>query len=341
VRRLRFTRPPLGRALVGGAALVLAAFPGSLRGQGPYVSTQQMLALPPLPFDTLVSYGPTARNFGELRLPDREGPHPVAVLIHGGCWLSIADNDYMDRLAAAITDAGWATWNLEFRTIDQPGGAWPGIFQDVAAGTDFLETIANEFDLDLRRVVTVGHSSGGQLALWLAARGEIDERAELYSNEPLRIRGAVSLAGIADIDGFFAMTDRACGDTPVRLLGGLPLDSVPERLAQVSPVELLPTRTPQLLISGQDDRTVPPSHVQAYFAAARGKKQNVQYSSIPDAGHFEVVAPWTRSWDDVWAVLGPFLETFGRGQRADYVSPLKAAPAELAPPPGRTRRRGG
>lgn len=119
----------------------------------------------------------------------------MAVVVHGGCWLSIANNDYIDRVAERLTQAGWATWNLEFRRIDEPGGAWPGIFRDVAAGTDHLRSVAKDRPLDLDRVVTVGHSSGGHLALWLASRHRIPAGAELHDDDPLPIQGVVALGG--------------------------------------------------------------------------------------------------------------------------------------------------
>lgn len=258
------------------------------------------------PYDALVPYGPDPLQYGELRLPTGPGPHPVAVVLHGGCWLSIADNDYMDPVAEALTGAGWATWNLEFRTLDQPGGAWPGIFRDVAAGTDHLRALAGTYPLDLERVVTVGHSSGGHLALWLASRHRIPEGTELSDADPLPIHGVVSLAGIADLNHYHGMRVPACGDAPSRLLGGTPPSESP-RTAVASPSALLPTGVPQLLLTGVDDYAVPPAHGDAYAKGAATLGQDATHHVIPGSSHFEIVAPWTEAWTVAWPLIRTFL----------------------------------
>jgi acetyl esterase/lipase len=231
----------------------------------------------------------------------------VAVVIHGGCWVSIATNDYMDRLAGAVTEAGWATWNLEFRRIDRPGGSWPGIFHDVARGTDFLREIADRYELDLDRVVSIGHSSGGHLALWVAGRHRIPPGTELHHPDPLPLRGAISLGGVADLKTFHEMEDRACGaDRIPELVGGTP-GQVPARYAQASPAELLPMGVPQLLLTGDSDASVPVAHAAEYELTARGRGDEVVLHTIRNAAHFEVVAPWSERWPDVARPLFAFL----------------------------------
>jgi acetyl esterase/lipase len=230
----------------------------------------------------------------------------VAILLHGGCWRSIADLSYMEPLAAALGEAGWATWNLEFRTVDQPGGAWPGIFHDVAAGIDQLRTLGWEYPLDVKRVVTVGHSSGGHLALWAASRQRVPARTDLYDPTPLPVRGAVSLGGIADLEAYHALGLDACEGAVVQLLGGAPAEQG-DRLAQASPPALLPNGVPQLLVTGEDDHAVPPEHGEAYAARAREAGQQAEHHTIPGAGHFEVVAPWTQAWGAVWERVDEFL----------------------------------
>ena len=271
-----------------------------------YITAAEAVAWEPLPHDARIPYGSESVQYGELRLPEGPGPHPVAVVIHGGCWLSIATNDYMDPVAAALTDAGWATWNLEFRTIDQPHGSWPGIFQDIAQGTDKLRELQWEFPLDLDHVVTVGHSSGGHLALWAASRHRIPEGAELHDADPLPIHGVISLAGIADLEHYAHMRVEACGDTPSQLLGGVdPSES--DRTAIASPAALLPTGVPQLLVTGDDDYAVPPAHGDAYAETARSRGQEAVHHVIPNSSHFEIVAPWTEPWKTAWDFIQPFL----------------------------------
>lgn len=272
-----------------------------------FITAAEAISWAPRPHDARIAYGPDSLQFGELRIPTGSGPHPVAIVVHGGCWLSIANNDYMDGVAERLTQAGWATWNLEFRRIDEPGGAWPGIFRDVAQGTDFLRSLANDYPLDLDHVVTVGHSSGGHLALWLASRSRIPSDAELHDDDPLPIHGVVSLAGIADLAQYHEMAVPACGDTPSQLLGGVAPTESP-RTAQASPAALLPTGVPQLLITGDADYAVPPAHGEAYAALAARMGQEAVHHIIAHSSHFEIVAPETQPWQDAWVFIEPFLD---------------------------------
>ena len=122
------------------------------------------------PADARIPYGDDPLQFGDLRLPPGGGPHPVAVFVHGGCWLSEYDIAHSSAVTAALAQSGIATWSLEYRRVGDEGGAWPGTLQDVARGADHLRSIAARYRLDLDRVIAAGHSAGGQLALWLAAR---------------------------------------------------------------------------------------------------------------------------------------------------------------------------
>lgn len=325
---MRRRRAGLGTAVIVAAASLGCAgsgpgADGSEAGEGGptasgpgYISAAEAVAWEPRPHDALLRYGPAPQNFGELRLPDGPGPWPVAVVLHGGCWLSIADNDYLDPVAARLTEAGWATWNLEFRALDQDGGAWPGIFHDVAAGVDHLRAVARGHPLDLERVVTVGHSSGGHLALWAAARPRIPAGAELHFGDPLPVKGVVGLAAMADPLHYHELGidwDAGCGDAATRLLGGVAPPDAPERLAQASPAALLPLGVPQLLLTGKDDAAVPPVIGERYAERARTAGDDARHHVLPDAAHFELVAPWTPAWKRAWARIEPFLDAMRDG----------------------------
>ena len=120
------------------------------------------------------------------------GLHPVAVVIHGGCWVErYADLRNTAALADALRREGLATWNIEYRRLDQKGGGWPGTFLDVAHAVDALRDLAKRYPLDLSRVVVVGHSAGGQLALWVGARHRLPKGGALYLPNPLGIKGVV------------------------------------------------------------------------------------------------------------------------------------------------------
>src|SRR5579864_1380245 len=162
-------------------------------------SRERILETPPPRGGTRLSYGPDPLHYGDLRLPDRAGPHPVIMMIHGGFWRDRFDLEYAGHPCAALTAAGAATWNVEYRRIGNPGGGWPGTLLDVALAADHLRELAADYGLDLDRVVTMGHSAGGHLALWLAARGRIPAGETLYTPDPLPLRAAVALAGVADL----------------------------------------------------------------------------------------------------------------------------------------------
>lgn len=259
---------------------------------------QDVQKLKARPADSRVSYGAGAQQFGELRLPAGRGPHPVAIIIHGGCWYSEYDLGHVAGFAEALNGLGYATWAIEYRRTGDAGGGWPGTFEDVAGGADFLTSLARTHPLDLDRVVAVGHSAGGQLALWLAARSVAPGDGRAQSSARLRLRGVVSLAGITDMKKFGSR----CGGAAAKLLGGSP-DDVPDRYAQTSPVELLPARVPVRLVHGAADMIVPVELGREYEAAAKKVGGDVELSVVEGAGHFELIAPGSAAWPAVKAAL--------------------------------------
>ena len=272
------------------------------------LTVNDLLALPPVPPDVSLAYGPHAEQFGHLYLPAGTGldsaPHPVVVLLHGGCWRARVNLSYMGGFAKALTEDGVAVWSLEYRRLDLDGG-WPNTFLDVAKGADYLKAVADEYALDLARVLTVGHSAGGHLALWLAGRHKLGPEDELYMENALELRGVVSLAGIPDLAE--ALKQNICPDAPDRLMGGSPQE-VPERYAQGSPAELLPLGVRQILIQGEQDDTVPLSYVKLYEDAIKKKGEEVRLISLADTGHFEIVVATTKQWQRVRAAVLELLE---------------------------------
>src|SRR5258708_6244242 len=151
------------------------------------LSTRDALKGPFPKADQRIAYGSDPQQFGDLRMPAKAGPGPVpvAIVIHGGCWLAEYDLEYMGRLSAALAEKGVATWTIEYRRVGNPGGGAPGTFNDIAAAAAYLRVLAKQYPLDVKRTVAVGHSAGGHLALWLA------------SSFPLK--GVVSRARVADL----------------------------------------------------------------------------------------------------------------------------------------------
>ena len=241
--------------------------------------------LPKPPADHRIPYGKAAQQFADLRLPKGPGPHPVAVLIHGGCWLSDYNLDHTGAMAAALAGAGIAVWSLEYRRIGDPGGGWPGTFDDVEAGARRLKDSAKEYNLDLNRVVAIGHSAGGQLALYLAARKTIP------------LKGAVGLAAITDLARYRALGGNQCGTDFGKLMGGSPAE-FPERYRTASPIEAKAS-TPQLLFQGELDTVVPVSFARDYARAVPAASLTV----FPNAGHFELIAPAAQEFAAVLSAL--------------------------------------
>jgi acetyl esterase/lipase len=239
-------------------------------------------------------------QFGDLRLPAGAGPWPLAICLHGGFWRAKYDLVHLGRLCAALAAAGIATWSLEYRRVGQDGGGWPGTFLDVARGADYARELAREYPLDLERVVTVGHSAGGHLALWLAGRGRVAAQSEIASADPLPQRGAVALAGVVDLARAheLGLSMDAAGE----LLGGAP-EEVPERHAAASPAALLPLGVAQTLVHGTEDDSVPFAMSETYVAAAQAAGDAATLLALPGAGHFEVIDPLAAEWPMILAAI--------------------------------------
>jgi acetyl esterase/lipase len=188
-----------------------------------------------------------------------------------------------------------ATWNIEYRRIGDDGGGWPGTFLDVAAAADHLAELADRHPLDLRRVIAIGHSAGGHLALWLAARRRLGSDDPLRGSRPQRLVAAVALAGITDLSGYAA--PEGCGAAVPDLLGGHPSER-PERVARASPIELLPTGVPQTLVVGAFDTVVPADQAARYAEAATAAGDQVAIRELA-TGHFELVDPASSAWPTV------------------------------------------
>lgn len=268
------------------------------------MTSRELLALPQPPADRTYAYGAAPQQVAELRLPKGRGPHPAIVLVHGGCWQAPWGFDHVRSLAAALTAEGWATWSLEYRRVGDPGGGWPGTLEDVGRGADHLREAAAEHPVDVDRVVAVGHSAGGQLALWLAARARLPEASPLRGPRPLALRGVVSLAGITDLRTGAA--DGVCGDAIPQLLGGPPRDH-PDRVRDASPVERLPLGLPVLLVCGALDAVVPMAQARAYATAAARAGDSVALEVVEGVGHFELVDPASPAWPAVRAAVRALL----------------------------------
>src|SRR5882724_4791898 len=267
---------------------------------GGHLSLETFQALPSNPADYRISYGKDENQFGDLRVPSGAGPHPVVILIHGGCWKAdFATLRDLAPMADALKAEGIATWNIEYRRLSQSGSGWPGTYLDVSKGVDYLRSIAGDKKLDLTRVIVVGHSGGGTLAIWVAARQRLSSGNALYVKDPLPIRGVIDLAGTGDMEAFIQFEQHGChGPVVEEMLGGKQVD-VPERYAQASALKMLPLGIPQVLIWGRDDDIAPIWMGERYALAAKQASDSVQLVSIPDVGHFEIASPLATTWPAV------------------------------------------
>jgi acetyl esterase/lipase len=260
----------------------------------------QFQALPSKPADYRLSYGTDANQFGELRVPSGVSPYPVAILIHGGCWKAeYSTLRDLAPMADMLKAKGIATWNIEYRRLPQAGSGWPGTYLDVGWGVDYLRSIAVQNHLDLTRVIVVGHSAGGHLAMWVAARSRLPKSSLIYVSDPLPIRGVIDLAGIVDMEAFIPAEQQLCGGTVVeQMLGGKPAE-VPEHYAQASANKMLPLGVPQIIIWGRRDQFNPISLFEKYTQTAEHAGDPARLVSLPDVGHFEIASPFSATWPTV------------------------------------------
>jgi acetyl esterase/lipase len=231
----------------------------------------------------------------ELWLPRSGGPHPVVVAIHGGSWAVGYSKVVMRGLAGDLMRRGWAVWNVEYRRVGRgQGGGWPATFDDVAAAIDHLRAL--DAPLDLEHVTLLGQSAGGQLALWAASRGELEDGVP-GANPAIAPVAAISQAGVNDL----AQADREYpGGAVGWLMGGSP-DSYPERYAVADPIAHVPLSIPVLLVHGTDDVTVSVRRSRNYAAASRAAGGEVELIELAgaDGAHRRHVDPDSVAWGAV------------------------------------------
>lgn len=296
-------------ALSTGCAQKTTPAPAEIGSSGRLMTPQDLTSVPSRAPDRRVAYGDDSSQYGELRVPTGSGPHPVVVLIHGGCFkAAYATTRDLAPMGDALKDGGIATWNVEYRRLGQPGGGWPGTYLDIGRAVDHLRDLAREYPLDLGRVVIVGHSAGGHLAMWAAARARLPAASPLFATNPLLVRGVIDLAGPVDLTANIPGYQALCRDSVITsLLGGTPA-AVPERYAHASPITLLPLGIPQVLILGTHEDFVPLPLAEAYAQAAAGAGDPVRLLVIPGVGHFETASPRATTWPLVESTIRSLLD---------------------------------
>ncbi|MFI9151054.1 alpha/beta hydrolase [Streptomyces sp. NPDC053367] len=256
---------------------------------------------PPVDPDVTAAYGDHPDQLIDFYAPRVQagpgGPAPLVVVLHGGAWRAPYDRAHISPFAGFLAHRGFGVASVEYRrgALEAPGeggpvaGRWPDTFDDVAAALDALPGLAREAlpQTDPRRTVVTGHSAGGHLALWAAARHVLPVDAPWRLDRPAPLRGVVALAPIAD----FTVAEKlgVCGGAARQLLGG---DAgFTERLPYADPALLLPTGIATTLVQGRTDDVVPYAVADAYADAAAKAGEVVGVTLLEDVGHFPLIDP--------------------------------------------------
>jgi acetyl esterase/lipase len=286
---------PRPKALAAALALALAACavndaaPPEHRPDGLMIWPDLLTRARPEP-SASVRYGDAQMQVVDVWLPEGAGPHPTVLMVHGGCWQTeIADRRIMNWIAEDLRRRGIAVWNIDYRGVDRDGGGYPGTFLDAGAAADALRSHAAEYRLDLSRLVAVGHSAGGHLALWLAGRPRLPEASPLHAADPLPIRTAISLGGLPDLEQAARPPGSGCGTEVIgKLTGG--------RFDDTSVPRLAPLGVRQVLVNGLQDRIIPPAYADGYAGPMRKAGDEVSVRMVERTGHVELIAPDSDAW---------------------------------------------
>ena len=260
----------------------------------------------PAKADQRVAYGPAKSQYADLYLPKRaKGAVPVVILVHGGCWNAQIPADTMAGNAADLARGGVAVWHIEYRRIGEPGGGYPGMYEDVGAAFDKLREVAVANNLDLGRITVVGHSSGGHLGMWAAARGKLPAGHPRRGADPLPVRAVINVGGVPDIQHAADLLPIACsGDLKIAQIVGEKSAERPDPFADTSANKLLPLGIRTRSIMGEFDDIVPPYLGLWWqrFSTRKGDLDN-DTTTIKGAGHFDLVAVSEPEWQQVRALI--------------------------------------
>ncbi len=284
-----------------------------------------VLTRPAPPPDQVLRYGPGPDQVADLRVGvGQAGRAPVLILLlHGGFWRAAYDRVHLGPLAAALAAENFLVCTPEYRRTGQPGGGWPGTFDDVAAAVDRLPGLVRSAvpSAGARcRVILAGHSAGGHLALWSAGRHRLSPDCSWHGAgagaDGVGDGSVADIAGVAGVVALAPVSDLAAcyragldGDAAGELLGGGP-DEQPQRYAVADPAQLVPLGVPVRIVHGTADDRVPFGMSRSFAERAQAAGDDVRVTELPGGGHFDVIDPLSAAWP---AVLGAFCSVGDRG----------------------------
>ncbi|MFI1964256.1 alpha/beta hydrolase [Streptomyces pathocidini] len=262
------------------------------------------MAHPVVPPDATVPYGEHPDQIVDFHAPRDAGtgPAPLVVFLHGGAWRAPYDRHHCSPLAAHLAAHGYAVAAVEYRrgqaaeAAPPLAGRWPDTLDDLATAIDRIPTLVAELAatapfpwgrVDARRLVLSGHSAGGHLALWAAARHRQPADSPWHLTSPPPVRGVVALAPIADFTS--ARELGVCSDAVVQFLGGP--GEFEARRPYADPATTLPTGIATTIVHGTTDITVPPQVSTAFADAAEAAGEPVRLVLLDRTGHFPLIDP--------------------------------------------------
>ncbi len=265
-----------------------------------------VLDRPAPPPDLSLTYGPLPEHVVDVRLPSLSEPAPLVVVVHGGFWKKAYDRAHAGPQSVALAGAGYVVATVEYRRVGLLGSGWPATFDDVASMADTvvdLVSAAVPGRVDPARVCFVGHSAGGHLVAWLAARHRLPSHSPWHTETPLAA-AVVPLAGVLDL----TVADRlGLGGNAARSLLGGPPQRHPERWAAADPAQLLPTGVRTVLLHGTADRAVPVEVATSFADAARAAGDVAVLHELPGVGHYALIDPLAPAWPHVLAAVSEAL----------------------------------
>lgn len=259
-------------------------------------------AVPSDPPTLRVAYGTaSARQYGELRVPEGKGPFPIAVIYHGGCWMGLGSSANVAALGSFLARNGVAVWAPGYRELGSDGG-WPNTFTDWAQGLGYVQTLAETHPLDLKRITVMGHSAGVTPVMWLPT-GDMGD--DVIRPDLPRVRAAVAIDGPLRISDFVGLDAMACGQPVIAgMMGGTPAE-VPARYAMLDPLANKPLVKRLLVVDGAVRDPDP-----ALIEGLRAQGIAVEVIRVDQEQHFNMLVPGTKDF----AAIAPALLDIAKGR---------------------------